>query len=83
MFGSGILGLGHHYFWIGTPEYWQAFFEGQTQPWFVQAMQWRMAFGVVMTLGLLLFWDLLTIGRNESRPAKQVHAPEEERPAKA
>ena len=23
---------------------WQAFFEGQTQPWFVQAMQWRMAF---------------------------------------
>jgi nitric oxide reductase subunit B len=24
MFGSGILGLGHHYFWIGTPEYWLA-----------------------------------------------------------
>jgi len=24
MFGSGILGLGHHYFWIGTPEYWFA-----------------------------------------------------------
>jgi nitric oxide reductase subunit B len=22
--GTGILGLGHHYFWIGTPEYWQA-----------------------------------------------------------
>ncbi len=22
MFGSGILGIGHHYFWIGTPEYW-------------------------------------------------------------
>ncbi|MBM3202589.1 nitric-oxide reductase, partial [Candidatus Woesearchaeota archaeon] len=22
MFGSGILGLGHHYFWIGTPDYW-------------------------------------------------------------
>jgi len=22
MFGSGILGLGHHYFWIGPPEYW-------------------------------------------------------------
>jgi len=22
MFGSGILGLGHHYYWIGTPEYW-------------------------------------------------------------
>jgi len=24
MFGSGILGLGHHYFWIGTPDYWFA-----------------------------------------------------------
>jgi len=23
VFGTGILGLGHHYFWIGTPEYWQ------------------------------------------------------------
>jgi len=22
LFGSGVLGLGHHYFWIGTPEYW-------------------------------------------------------------
>ncbi len=22
LFGSGILGMGHHYFWIGTPEYW-------------------------------------------------------------
>lgn len=22
--GTGILGLGHHYFWIGTPQYWLA-----------------------------------------------------------
>jgi nitric oxide reductase subunit B len=22
VFGTGILGLGHHYFWIGTPPYW-------------------------------------------------------------
>ncbi len=22
VFGTGIVGLGHHYFWIGTPEYW-------------------------------------------------------------
>lgn len=22
--GTGILGLGHHYFWIGTPDYWLA-----------------------------------------------------------
>lgn len=38
-------------------------------------MYWRMAFGVVMTAGMpILFWDLLTIGRNETRPAKDVHA---------
>ena len=54
---------------------WAAFFEGQTQPWFVQGMQWRMIFGVVMTAGLvLLLWDMLTIGRGETRPAKAVHA---------
>ena len=22
VFGTGVLGLGHHYYWIGTPEYW-------------------------------------------------------------
>ena len=55
---------------------WQAFFDGQTQPWFVEAMVWRMVFGVVMTAGVvLLFWDFLTIGRNETRPTKPVHAP--------
>ena len=30
---------------------WQAYFDGQTQPWFVEAMWWRMVFGVVMTSG--------------------------------
>ena len=30
---------------------WAAYFEGQTQPWFVQGMQWRMIFGVLMTAG--------------------------------
>ena len=34
-----------------------------------------MMFGIVMTAGMaLLFWDMLTIGRNEIRPAKPVHA---------
>ena len=52
---------------------WQAYFEGQTTMWFVQAMYWRMIFGVMMTLGLvLLLWDFLAIGRNETRPAKPV-----------
>ena len=52
---------------------WQAYFAGQTTRWFVQAMQWRMVFGVLMTIGLLLLlWDLLAIGRGETRPAKIV-----------
>ena len=56
---------------------WQAFFEGQTRPWFVQAMQWRMAFGVLMTVGLvLLLWDFLVIGKGEARPAKALPAME-------
>ena len=159
MFGSGILGLGQHYFWIGTQwsashghlaffgayativvafvylalqrwrgnvwmsgglrdrgwkwkwalallnvgalamtvalliagyeeqsfverasrgSTWEAYFAGQTTPWFLQAMQWRMAFGVMMTVGLLLLlWDFLTIGRGETRAAKAVPSPED------
>lgn len=58
---------------------WGAFFDAQTRPWFVQAMQWRMVFGVVTAAGMaILFWDLLTIGRDETRPAKQVPDPEAE-----
>ncbi len=52
---------------------WQAYFEGQQRPWFIQAMEWRMVFGVIMTLGLvLLLWDFLKIGSGESRPMKQI-----------
>ncbi len=52
---------------------WQAYFEGQMRPWFRQAMEWRMAFGVVTAAGLLLlFWDLLTIGAGEKRPIKDL-----------
>ena len=55
---------------------WQAYFDGQTRPWFVSAMQWRLAFGVLMTVGLvLLLWDFLTIGKGETRPAKAVNMP--------
>jgi len=35
VFGTGILGLGHHYYWIGTPEYWLGiggFFSGAFSP---------------------------------------------------
>jgi nitric oxide reductase subunit B len=55
---------------------WGAFFEAQTAPWFVQAMYWRMVFGWVTALGVvLLFWDFLTIGSRETRTVKVVHDP--------
>ncbi|MGD8567569.1 MAG: cbb3-type cytochrome c oxidase subunit I [Gammaproteobacteria bacterium] len=57
---------------------WQAYFEGQIHPWFVQAMQWRIVFGVITLLGLvLLVWDLLTVGRNETRTAQVLTPPDE------
>jgi nitric oxide reductase subunit B len=49
---------------------WWGYFAAQNHPWFVQAMVWRVVFGI-MTLagGGLLFWDLLTIGTKETRGA--------------
>jgi len=50
---------------------WSGYFEAQSHPWFVQAMQWRIVFGCVTAAGLLvLFWDFLTIGRGEKRAAQ-------------
>jgi nitric oxide reductase subunit B len=52
---------------------WGAFFAAQTHPWFVQAMVWRLAFGGVTALGLLLLlWDFVCIGRGETRVAQAV-----------
>ena len=60
---------------------WAAYFEAQSAPWFVQAMNWRMVFGWVMAAGmLLLFGDFLTIGKRETRPMKAVRDPEAARP---
>ncbi|WP_455208648.1 cbb3-type cytochrome c oxidase subunit I [Kaarinaea lacus] len=57
---------------------WQAYFAGQMHPWFIQAMQWRMLFGVITVVGvLLLVWDLLTIGRKETRTAAVVPSEDE------
>jgi len=55
---------------------WLGYFAAQNHPWFVQAMAWRVVFGV-MTIagGGLLFWDLLTIGKKETRPAAVIHQP--------
>ena len=56
---------------------WQAYFEAQTHPWFVQGMVWRMVFGWVMAAGLvLLLWDMLVIGSKETRMAKEITMPE-------
>jgi nitric oxide reductase subunit B len=50
---------------------WYGYFAAQTHHWFIQGMQWRMVFGWVTLAGtLLLMWDLLTIGKQESRTVK-------------
>lgn len=47
---------------------WMGYFAAQMHPWFVQGMWWREVFGVVFLVGfILLVWDLLTIGKGESR----------------
>ncbi len=61
---------------------WSAYFAAQTHPWFIQGMIWRLVFGVVMMLGLvLLVWDLATIGRRGVRTAPVLREGEEPSPA--
>lgn len=49
---------------------WGGYFAAQNHPWFQQAMLWRLVFGVITLAGVvLLTWDLLTIGREETRTA--------------
>jgi nitric oxide reductase subunit B len=48
---------------------WAAYFEAQQTHWYVQGMVWRQIWGYVTAAGLvLLIWDLLTIGKAETRP---------------
>jgi len=48
---------------------WAAYFQSQLGAWYIQGMYWREIFGLVTTAGLvLLIWDLVTIGRQETRP---------------
>lgn len=52
---------------------WGGYFAAQVHPWFVSSMHWRMLFGVVTTLGVLvLLWDLVVIGKGEVRSAKKI-----------
>jgi nitric oxide reductase subunit B len=56
---------------------WAAYFEAQQTHWYVQGMFWRQIWGYVTAAGLvLLIWDLLTIGKGETR--SQVVIPQEE-----
>ena len=49
---------------------WAGYFAGQSHPWFQQGMVWRQIFGWVTAVGfVLLVWDLLTIGTDETRKA--------------
>jgi nitric oxide reductase subunit B len=46
---------------------WEAYFTAQNLPWYIQAMGWRLAMGVVTFVGfVLLLVDLLTIGSKEA-----------------
>ena len=50
---------------------WSGFFEAQSNLTFIASMNWRLLFGVLMTIGtFVLAWDLLTIGKtNDSKNA--------------
>ncbi len=54
---------------------WMGYFVAQAHRWFAQAMFWRQIGGWMFTLGfVLLVWDLLTIGKRETRPAEVLPA---------
>ena len=49
---------------------WNAFFQAQELPWYIQAQTWRAIMGVVTFVGFVyLVWDLLTIGKREAAEA--------------
>jgi len=52
---------------------WVGYFSAQGHHWFIQGMKWRQIGGWIFTLGfVLLVWDLMTIGRKETQPAKSL-----------
>ena len=49
---------------------WAGYFEAQRAKWFVQGMFWRQVWGWVTAAGVaLLVWDLLVVGKQETRAA--------------
>ena len=50
---------------------WYGYFAAQVHPWFIQGMEWRMVFGSVTAIGIvLLVWDLFTIGKQKAIKVK-------------
>jgi nitric oxide reductase subunit B len=50
---------------------WEGYFQAQRAKWFMQGMFWRQIWGWVTAAGVaLLAWDLLVIGRKETRAAE-------------
>lgn len=57
---------------------WAAYFEAQRDPAFVLSMWWRQLFGCMTLAGtVLLVWDLVSIGRRESRLSELPEEPDE------
>lgn len=51
---------------------WAGYFAAQTHPWFEQGMYWRQIWGIVTAVGfVVMIWDMLTIGKGETRPAQE------------
>jgi len=54
---------------------WAGYFAAQGHPWFIQGMVWREAFGGIFALGfVILVWDLLTIGKSETRTVENLNS---------
>jgi nitric oxide reductase subunit B len=52
---------------------WAGYFTAQNHPSFQSAMIWRLFFGGITFAGfILLVWDLLTIGKGETRKALMI-----------
>lgn len=52
---------------------WGGYFAAQNHPSFHNAMGWRLLFGGMTFAGfILLVWDLLTIGKDETRKAPEI-----------
>ena len=92
LLNSGVLGMGMSLLVAGYYQSyiergiggstWAGYFFAQVNPAFIQALAWRQIFGIMVVIGfVLLVWDLVTIGRRETKRAEAVAPPVAETPA--